>query len=120
MGWALSVIQAFRLVGGLPVTRRGPVTRTNGHAVVGSTTSVTLDPVAVTPTRGKDLDALPDGQRANGAITIYATQELRTASAGLMADRVTYAGELWEVQTAQPWDAQAGYWKAIAVKVHTN
>ena len=94
-------------VGGDPgylVTRRGAPTLVDGVATVGAvTTAFRTGPAILRPLSGKELQALPEGYRAENVRKLVTTADIRTIdeTAGTPADTVTIVdastgvSELW-------------------------
>ena len=73
----------------------------------------------VQPARGHELVRIEEGRRTRGAIKVYTTAELRTASVEeqTQPDRIVWAGVEYEVEYVDDWDEAGGYYKAVALKV---
>jgi hypothetical protein len=73
----------------------------------------------VQPATRRDVDLLPEGERAREAIAVYTPAELRTSEValGLEADTLAWSGRTWEVRRLEDWSAQAGYYRAVAVRL---
>ena len=94
----------------------------------GTVTNITLRPVNIQPSSGRDLLRLLDGDRSKETIKIYAKVPLRVARAasGQEADVLLFpeptptpGGLLqgrYTVKVAEDWQHTGGYTKAIAVK----
>ena len=78
-------------------------------------------PASVQPVSGTDVERLPQGGGESVAdwVVVYAATELSagSASANRDADRLTYRGEEYEVQSVEPWNESGGYYRALARKV---
>lgn len=124
-----SVINLFRVPGGITVSRRGGATAdADGNPVRGPADEFIVDPAAVQPLTGRDLLRLPDGDRALEHILVHAKTTLRTARAasGQEADEIlwreptpTAAGTLcgtYVVTQAADWQVQGGFTRAICTK----
>ncbi len=68
---------------------------------------------------GRQLQRLPENQRADEVIRIDSSTLLRTANnvTGVPADRILYNGEVFEVHVITDWVQHANYCQALAVKV---
>lgn len=73
----------------------------------------------VQPINGKDLVKVPEGFRTRSIITLYTTNEVRTASEveKTQADIVTWNGERYQIYFIEKWPE---YTKAIAVKIERD
>lgn len=74
---------------------------------------------SVQPTKTKDLQLLPEGQRSEGAIDIFSTERLFTArlSETRTADNVLYNGVRYEVQVVEDWFDLGGYFRSMATRL---
>lgn len=107
---------AMLATGTYPVTRTAAGTYVGGSYVPGATVSLTVEAVVV-PASGRQLERLPEGQRSKDTIAIYSPTELRTASVdGPPADRLTWQGASYEVQSVKPWNEAGGFFEALAVR----
>ena len=77
---------------------------------------------AVQPTRAKELEQIPDGERPSSAISFhstkrfYLTSEAKDASeGGYISDVILWHGDRYKVLIVKDWSAN-GYWKAIATQ----
>lgn len=100
---------------------RFTVSRPSGSYVAGRWVEGTAETFEITasiqPATPKELQRLPEGDRVRDVIAIWTTTELRVAaSPAAQADRVTYAGAVYEVQAVERWDLGA-YWKVLASRV---
>jgi hypothetical protein len=68
---------------------------------------------------GRQLQLLPENQRTQEAIAVYTSTLLRTAkpASNLLADRIVYGGDVYEVQTLIDWVPAGNFCQALAVKV---
>ena len=117
-----TVVVEFAVPGGLTLSRQGQATYAYGLSTRPSATTIALDPVALMPMSGRDMQLLPEGARVDEWVKMYCLDELRTADVdgGNQADRFTYNGQTFEVKTAQPWnllDTDARYYKYLAQRV---
>jgi len=90
-------------LGSVPVTLRryGAVTRdSGGYATALPTPTETTIYAAVQPMKGRDLQILPEGERAKDYRKFYTYSEVRTSvqATGEPADRIVYGGIVYEVQ----------------------
>lgn len=70
----------------------------------------------VTATAGKDLERLPEGDRAHGLKTFYTAQELRLTGQEATSDLCEYRGRCYRL--LQVFDySQNGYYKAIGTLI---
>lgn len=92
------------------ITLTRPVwTLTNGVQTVDNSDATDIS-ASVTQLSGRDLERLPEGRRTRGAIQVFATSEV------LVADRITWHGEEYEVDVAEDYSTY-GYWRALATRV---
>lgn len=62
------------------------------------------------PAAQKDIQRLPEGSRADGAVTLYThTTHQTTESPNQVADRITYNGIEYEVSTGEQWQSHNRY-----------
>lgn len=114
-----SVVKSFALP---PVTliRQAPgVYDPHGRWVAGATTEIQRSMI-IAPATPRDLQVLPEGLRTEETLAFFDIEELRTATAGTngtAADRVVYNGATYELHHVDNWSHQAGYWRAIGIKV---
>lgn len=84
-----------------------------------------LDPVVVQPLEGADLLQVPAGQRDRERVLVHACQKVRISRGGstMGADVLLYAPvpggptHRYVFETAEPWVAQAGFWRCRAVRL---
>lgn len=101
----------------ITVTQRAAGSYVNGEYAPGSTSDTDMDAV-VFPAQHEDLKRLPGGRRTEDVLVLVTKAELRTAQAASNdADRVTYGGQVFEVEKVEDFSAVAGYWHALAVRV---
>ena len=62
------------------------------------------------PAGERDIQRLPEGSRADGAMVLFTCLELQTAeSPNAVADRVVYKGALYEVSGLNDWQSHNRY-----------
>ena len=116
-----SILQEFAASGGVSVIRRAAGTNDEGMYRPGATTTLTLEPAVIHTASGRDMERLPEGQRTKEAIVILTPEALRIGTpGGVMADRISHAGALWEVTHVEDWLSHAGYFRAIATKIEAE
>jgi hypothetical protein len=101
------------------VTREAAPTVVVGDIIPGAADTFTVR-AHVQPLKGPELLNFPEGQRTRRAIKLYTTEALRTVDddAGTPADRVSYDGATFEVQTVEPRPYGAlAHFRAVAFKV---
>jgi hypothetical protein len=78
--------------------------------------------VAVQPSSPKELHDLPENRRSKAGITIYSTELLKTVSTSEMKqpDRISWHGDIYEVEKVEEWSELGGYCKAIVTKVEST
>lgn len=109
------VVESFATT--VTLTRTAEGSYVEGRYVPGVSTTSELR-AAVSPASPRDLQALPEGLRTEQLMQFFASVALRTAeAAGSPADRVTFGGYTYEIQHVEDWSVQAGYWRAVGVKV---
>lgn len=95
-------------------------TYTRGRYGAGASVSSTIT-ACVQPITGRDLQALPEGQRADETRVIYTTTELRTRHPSSDPDRVIIDSEAWEVFRVQRWEAfGTTHFRAFASRLTPN
>ena len=112
----VDVSEALRgITESVSVTRIAAGSRTLGRWTDGSTSVITID-ACVQPATDEDMQRLPEGQRIEETISIFTTTELKTVSVDgqTPADRVSYDGEVYEVQSVTPWSEVGGYYHVLA------
>jgi hypothetical protein len=102
---------------------RGPITITRatagainayGEVDSGVTSTVIIDVAAVHVLAGRDLDVLPEADRARESIKVYTREALYTSQGSRTADLVTYQGRLYRVITATDIDGNGAVWVSVA------
>lgn len=86
------------------VTRTAVGTRTNGRYTPGATSTFDIT-ASVQPVTGRDLQSLPEGQRAEETRIVYTTTELRTRTATVDPDSISIDSETWAVVKVERWQA---------------
>lgn len=116
----MSVAPAVDALGGTPITlvREGAGTLVGGYWQAGATTNSTVL-CSVQAPNGRDLQVLPDGQRADEVRVIFSTNVLRTREPGQWdPDALVFDGFTWRVKNVQTWTAFGGtYYRALVTKV---
>jgi hypothetical protein len=104
----------------ITVARSTPGVWTNGTFIAGATLPLSFR-ASVQPLKGMDQMNLPEGQRTQENIRLYATQPLQIAdeSKALKADIITRAGGVrYEVHQSAPWVGLGRtYYQATAVRL---
>ena len=100
------------------VIKRASGSYVDGSWVAGADTDINAD-ACVQPTRGKDLEKLPEGQRASVIYTIYLENEVFTArqSSAQTSDRIEWRGAVYQIEHVEPWFICASYSKAYMRRV---
>lgn len=107
----LSGLVTSFLTGTYTVTRTARASLNRGKAASGGSASTLTVRGSVSPATGKDLQRVPEGRRANAAMTLFTTTELTAGgvSAAYEADRVAINGASWEVSHVETWaDPRSG------------
>ena len=116
-----SVISSFGAP--LTITRRPPGEWVNGIWVAATPVDVAAGLASIQPVGDRSV-VLPEGVRAEDAVTVYAQVELRGVQdpEGYAADRFDYRGRTFEVQSVRDWStgAMGQYFKAIAYRVRDS
>ena len=109
------VISEFAIPGGLVLERRtGGGTVNAFHEVVPpGTVTITLDPVAVVPSTGRQRQRDAD-ERHRETIDVYATVAIYAGDASRMADVILYQGRRYSVSRVQDYGAAGSAWIASA------
>ncbi len=99
----------------VPVARTAAGTITLGRVTAGASSALSIS-ASVQPATPEDMKRLPEGQRIDETIKLYTTTELKTVDvdAQTAADRITYDGQVYEVQQVTPWSEVGGYWRVFA------
>lgn len=74
-----------------------------GRALTGTPTTFTISAVHM-PVTGRDLQALPEGDRAEEQRWVFTATKLIPQDAQYAPDVLTIAGEPWVVHTVEQWD----------------
>lgn len=86
------------------VTRRSERSTYADGVLVGPAKTTLTIRASVQPTRGRDLERLPEAYRSQARYKMYTRSVLRTAQVyGASADRVTRDGETLEVSAVLDW-----------------
>jgi hypothetical protein len=92
----------------------------NGKWVIGTPTQVAFT-ASVQPANAKELQNLPEGRRTKSAFMLYTDTELLTSEDGATpkkADRITIAGDVFEVMTVERWQNQViPHYSALVAKI---
>lgn len=70
----------------------------------------------ITVPSATDLAQVPEGDRQQGAITIYTTAPLQLTTSAGTSDEIEWRGSRYRVQHVWPY-ADYGYYKAVATKM---
>jgi len=89
------------------VSRPGSPTITDGYAVAGTPTAITVF-AHVQPLSGEELRNLPPGQNATDWRIVWSIEELQ------LRDVITIDGDTYSVQRLMPWQ---DHWQAHVTKV---
>ena len=86
-----TVIDQFRVPGGLAVERIPEASMVGGYAEETAGDKYLLDPVALHPASGRDMRLLEEGERTEQWLVLYALDRLRTTRdpEGGQADRLS-------------------------------
>ena len=103
---------------GLPnytVTRTAQATWTNGIAVPGSTSTLSVLG-AFWPANGRDMLRLPEARRAQATMKGVVDTALFTGGEGspYEADQITIDGVAWEIQHVGSWTNSPGFYDVLA------
>ena len=99
------------------VTRSTPGAVTNGRKSASSSSTFTIE-ASEQPLSGRDLRALPEGERTDDKIKLYTETELRTRTGTHEADTIVIGSYTYKVITVQTWNGLGSiYYKAIISKV---
>lgn len=100
----------------------------NGEPTADSTVQLKFDPITVHPLVGATRGQQDYGATQLETLQVFTTQELHTATGGTTsdADVILYPPvrgqpcRRYVVQESEPWEAQSGHWRAIAVREEGN
>lgn len=109
-----AVIASFK-TGDYTVTRPGASVFTEGRLEASDTTTLEIS-ACVQPAEGRDLQKLPEGERAREAKLIFTETALRVRGSGHGADLVSIDGDTYEVFKAERWAELGNYYRALALK----
>ncbi len=113
----LSPLVHSQNVGPLPLLRREPPTLTpQGDYEPAPEVALVLDPVAVHPLSGRDLEQLPEQVRHKGTIQLYTLARLRIGD-GQVADAVEYRSRRYNITHADDYEQQGGVFTYYAALV---
>lgn len=98
--------------------RRAAGVFTSGRWIDGAETESTIV-ASVQPLTSDELLQLPEGDRSKGARRVYTESELQAGdeSAGLVADRIVWGGEEWEVHKVDGHGLGLAHYAATVVRV---
>jgi hypothetical protein len=85
------------------VTRTAADTYTNGVKVAGATSNVSIV-ASVQPLSGRDLQVLPEGQRADETLVLYTATQLFTRTPSQAPDSISIDGSTYEVFKVETWN----------------
>lgn len=73
----------------------------------------------VQPLDARELQRLPEGQRTEGAVKLWAVEKLHTAETSLcrVADRFEYREVDYQVDSIEDWFDLGGYYKMTATRL---
>lgn len=92
------------------VTRLAAGTRTLGKVTAGAPSTFEIV-ASVQPPSGRLLRVLAEGQLADDMRVVYTATELR------IKDRITLAGERFDVSRVEPWEAFGeSHWRAFCAR----
>lgn len=112
----LDVIGRFRTATSYTVTRAGAGTYTAGRYVAASPSTFTIT-ASVQPVTGRELLALPEGQRAEDLRVLYTATALRTRDANGAADSIAIGGENYTVIRVETWSGvTAGHYRVTVAR----
>ena len=115
-----SLVQHFRVAGGLTVTRRTPGATTSlGKFAIG-TQEVVVDPIAIHPANSRQIERLPEALRSRGAVAVYTTEALREPADGQLPDRFDWRGRTYELAQAEDYGAQGQVYGYTATLVEAR
>ena len=101
----------------LTVTRTQAGTMADGIETPGTSATFTIT-ASVQPLDGRELQALPEGERGSEIRVIYTTTELKTRTATTATDRVEIDGEPYEVISVATWKAWGStHYRCLASRV---
>lgn len=109
------VISRFK-TGTYTVTRTAAGTRTLGRYTPGAPSTFSIV-ASIQPVTGRDLQTLPEGQRAEETRVVYTTTELRTRTATVEPDTLSIDSETWAVTKVERWQAFGGtHYRAMVAR----
>jgi hypothetical protein len=99
------------------------IQRTTGAFVLGGYTTVdtTMIPAygVITVAAPKDLRQVPEGDRVEGSMLFFATQEIMETRPSGLSDTILWRGDNYKIVKVWPY-GDYGYWKACGVRVVGN
>ncbi len=116
----MSDVLALLGTGTYMVTRPLAPTLTQGRVVPGAAQTPFATSGSMQPLSGRDLQRLPEGDRATEQLWYYTKATLLTSdvATGRVADLVNVGGVSYEVQTVEDWSASGNYYRARLSKVN--
>jgi hypothetical protein len=112
----LSDVVRSNKTGAYRVTRRGATTFSKGYAQQAAAFAFNVDAV-VAPLAGRELERLPEGERASDRRLFVCLVPLRVSGAEGASDVVAIGGEDFEVEDVEDWSPHGGFYKCIVRKV---
>lgn len=76
----------------------------HGRYTPGGVTTFSIVASTPTPTTGRQLRDLAEGQRGDESLQVFTAVELRTRTPANEPDVLTFGGEAWTVTKVQRWD----------------
>lgn len=116
----MSDVLALLGTGTYSVTRPTTPTLVSGRVVQGVASVPFSTAGSIQPLSGRDLQRLPEGDRATEQFWYFTSTRLQTADAasGQVADVVDVGGESFEVQSVEDWSASGSFYRARISKVN--
>lgn len=115
-----AVLEAFGSAEALPVTRYAASSHDaeTGRWTAAETSVVSVQ-AAVQPMSPKDVALLAEGEETTEAIVIFTREPLVASDiqAQVQSDEVEWSGRRYKVLKVEDWTSQAGYAKAIAMRI---
>jgi len=118
-----TLVDDFKIAGGLVVDRRAAPVKNSMHAYVPQTAvPFTVNPVAAHNVTGRDLDFLPEADRNTETVQFYArdgsfpggvARGWKISDDGFDADVVHYNGRIFRVVQVRNFSVQGRVWCAI-------
>lgn len=114
------------MIGVHPITLRryGAQTNVGGLQSLGSPTDTTIR-ATVYPATGRDLEALPEGERQRGVVIAHCLSEVRVADPRDLttSDRLIINGVTYLAYQVQDWPRVgniARYWRTVCVRLQES